>query len=231
MGNSASSAGRAPHDDTVDFGSLVPQGVYTGPRDWNNSIVTQLIIDRKLAPFYRPLEEYEDSWDDDQILAARKEFPDGDGATPDTGVRAETAPPPRPNSSHPSKRSSTLKEPSRNPEAMIYRSAVECPICFLVRRRVITTSQSHLFMTSRSITLPTSIAHGAAIKLSARNALFRLNVLNLPLNILYQSQQLAPTVSKTTLALYIPLQHGELALAQIIMFVNFFTFLLNNRHF
>ena len=58
MGNSSSS-GRGHHDDTVDFGYLTPQGIYTGPRDWNQSIVTQHIIDRKLAPFYRPLEDYE----------------------------------------------------------------------------------------------------------------------------------------------------------------------------
>ncbi|PSS37419.1 hypothetical protein PHLCEN_2v723 [Hermanssonia centrifuga] len=73
MGNSSSS-GRGHHDDTVDFGYLTPQGIYTGQRDWNQAIVTQFIIDRKLAPFYRPLEDYDESWDDDQILAAMKEI-------------------------------------------------------------------------------------------------------------------------------------------------------------
>ena len=64
MGNSASSS-RNAHDETVDHGHLVPQGIYTGPRDWNEQIVAQAIVDRKLAPFYRPLEDYEDDWDDD----------------------------------------------------------------------------------------------------------------------------------------------------------------------
>ncbi|KAJ7172657.1 hypothetical protein C8R46DRAFT_1086775 [Mycena filopes] len=105
MGNSSSSSS-SRHDDSVDYGQLVPQGVYTGPRDWNQSISAQLIIARKLAPFYRPLEDYEESWDDDHILAARKPLPD------------------------PSKRPGLLKEPSK-PEATVYRGAVECPICFL----------------------------------------------------------------------------------------------------
>ncbi|KAK0459579.1 uncharacterized protein EV420DRAFT_1268652 [Desarmillaria tabescens] len=127
MGNSSSSSGRGHHDDTVDFGHLSPQGVYTGPRDWNQAVVSQLICARRLAPFYRPLEDYDESWDDDQILAARKELPDPENA--DQMTRIEAAP----SSNGPktsSKRPSTLKEPAR-PEASVYRGAVECPICFL----------------------------------------------------------------------------------------------------
>nr|GAT43962.1 predicted protein [Mycena chlorophos] len=120
MGNSGSSS-RA-HDESVDFGALVPQaGVYTGPRDWNQSITAQLIIARRLAPFYRPLEDYDESWDDDHILAARKPLPDADNE------QQPPSPPPPPTSK---KRSASLKEPSR-PEAAVYRHAVECPICFL----------------------------------------------------------------------------------------------------
>ncbi|KAJ7063133.1 hypothetical protein C8F01DRAFT_1131671 [Mycena amicta] len=119
MGNSSSSPSGRPHDDSVDYGQLVPQGVYTGPRDWNQSITAQLIIARRLAPFYRPLEDYEDSWDDDHILAARKPLPDSESE--------QQSQPPLPSVK---KRPGTLKEPSR-PEAAVYRNAVECPICFL----------------------------------------------------------------------------------------------------
>ncbi|KAK7015009.1 hypothetical protein R3P38DRAFT_2998936 [Favolaschia claudopus] len=119
MGNSSSSS--RVHDESVDFGQLVPQGVYTGQRDWNQSITAQLIIARRLAPFYRPLEDYEDTWDDDQILAARKPLPDIDGEQP---------PPPPPVPAKTSKRPGALKEPAK-PEATVYRGAVECPICFL----------------------------------------------------------------------------------------------------
>ncbi|KAJ3983128.1 hypothetical protein F5890DRAFT_1414394 [Lentinula detonsa] len=126
MGNSSSSSSRS-HEETVDFGFLIPQGVYTGPRDWNQAIVTQLICARRLAPFYRPLEDYDDSWTDDQILAARKELPDSEGG-PDSASRPE--PLSASSTSSKSKRPNTLKEPSR-PEAAVYRGATECPICFL----------------------------------------------------------------------------------------------------
>lgn len=135
MGNSASSSGRH-HDETVDGGHLTPQGVYTGPRDWNQAVVSQLICARRLAPFYRPLEEYEDSWDDDQILAARTELPAVGPEAHETVTRIEaplSSYSSSPRSSH-NKRPSSLKEPSK-PEAVIYRGAVECPICFLVRAR------------------------------------------------------------------------------------------------
>lgn len=136
MGNSASSS-RSHHDDSVDYGFLTPQGLYTGPRDWNQQIVSQLIIDRRLAPFYRPLEEYEDSWDDEQILAARKVFPEQDAASAEAGTRQDAGgaplPPSRPSSINSPRRPGSLKDPSRIPEAMVYRDAVECPICFLVR--------------------------------------------------------------------------------------------------
>ncbi|KAH9854015.1 hypothetical protein C2E23DRAFT_78575 [Lenzites betulinus] len=126
MGNSASN-GRGHHEDMVDFGHLTPQGIYTGPRDWNQAIVTQLIIERKLAPFYRPLEDYEESWDDDQILAARKEPPESEGGE---SSRAESISSAVTSRGH-QKRPSAVKEPTRNPEAAIYRGAMECPICFL----------------------------------------------------------------------------------------------------
>lgn len=135
MGNSASSAGRSQHEETVDYGYLYPQGVYSGSRDWNQGIVTQLILDRRIAPFYRPLEEYDERWDDERILAARKQLPDNsDVATSESSSRVESSSVSRSNSlGHAaSRRSPTAREFGRIPEAMVYRGAVECPICFLV---------------------------------------------------------------------------------------------------
>lgn len=142
MGNSASSS-RAHTDNSVDYGFLVPQGVYSGNPDWNQQIVAQLIAERRLAPFYRPLEDYDEDWDDDTILAHRKQLPDADvaqSAEPAAaGARAEGngslhSSTSRASSIHPSnKRPGALKEPSRMPEATVYRGAIECPICFLVR--------------------------------------------------------------------------------------------------
>ncbi|KIO17863.1 hypothetical protein M407DRAFT_48571, partial [Tulasnella calospora MUT 4182] len=136
MGNASS---KDRHDDSVDFGALHPQGIYTGPQDWNTEIVGRLIVERKLAPFYRPLEDYEESWDDDQILAARKEPPPP--PLPEPGQASSSghqpAPPPTPVTPHiyrPSSAKSAkaaAKEPQRLSEAKVYHGAVECPICFL----------------------------------------------------------------------------------------------------
>ena len=143
MGNSASSSSyRTHHEDTVvDFGYLTPQGVYSGTKDWKEDVVTQLIIDRKFAPFYRPLEDYDASWDDDQILAARKDPPapaDQDGTAP----RSDAPLPPAKSTHH--KRQSLSKELPRGAEAAIYRDATECPICFLVRHVPCSTVRIHL---------------------------------------------------------------------------------------
>jgi hypothetical protein len=135
MGNSSSSA-RGHHDDTVDFGFLVPQGLYPGPQDWNQAIVAQLIVQRKLAPFYRPLEDYDESWSDEQILASRKERSESP-EMPNNNETAPAIPSSKPDvgssfRSH-GKRPSTHKEVAKFSEVAIYRGAVECPICFLVR--------------------------------------------------------------------------------------------------
>ncbi|KDQ12307.1 hypothetical protein BOTBODRAFT_34594 [Botryobasidium botryosum FD-172 SS1] len=134
MGNTSSSS-RDRHDDSVDLGALTPQGIYTGPQDWNQSVVAQLIIDRKLAPFYRPLEDYEEDWDDDRILAARK-------GEPQPASDGNTTPPhhssPR-SASKSSARPATTRD--RINEAQLYYKAVECPICFLYYPRNINRSR------------------------------------------------------------------------------------------
>ncbi|KAI0818946.1 hypothetical protein BC629DRAFT_1588269 [Irpex lacteus] len=136
MGNTSSS-GRAHQEETVDFGYLTPQGVYTGPRDWNHTIVTQLIVDRKLAPFYRPLEDYEEDWDDEQILAHMKEPQPQEGAEGEgNGTRADAASIVSSSSRTHHKRPSgsareAPREQPKHPELGIYRGATDCPICFL----------------------------------------------------------------------------------------------------
>lgn len=82
MGNTNSSKDRAG-EDTVDFGYLTPQGgLYpSAAQDWNHTVVTQLIVHRKLAPFYRPLEDYREDWDNEQILASQKRPSLQDGAS------------------------------------------------------------------------------------------------------------------------------------------------------
>jgi hypothetical protein len=145
MGNNTSSSGRGHHDDTVDFGFLTPQGEFTGTPDWNQQIVAQLIVERKLAPYYKPLEDYDDSWDDERILAARKKRPEPEETASDgASLRShETSSShhSRPGHSH-SRRPNAKDAVARYSEAWVYKGAVECPICFLVSFLVI-SSMTH----------------------------------------------------------------------------------------
>ncbi|CAG8606461.1 7699_t:CDS:1, partial [Scutellospora calospora] len=61
MGNTI---GRDKGEETVDGGQLVPNGVYKGPQDWDYRSVRKFIIERKLAPFYKGLSDYDESWDE-----------------------------------------------------------------------------------------------------------------------------------------------------------------------
>lgn len=201
MGNSSSASGRGHHDESVDYGFLYPQGIYTGSPDWDQSIVSHLIVARKLAPFYRPLEDYDDSWDDEQILAAKKELPDhSDNSESVTHAQSNKY-----------KRPVVLREPTKA-EAQIYRGAVECPICFLVRpfHNISSIIEADLIIsTIRRI----SIILGVVIKLFALNALFRLSAMNLLLLIWSLNPLHVPIAFKKTLVSYTPHPPGELALA------------------
>lgn len=219
MGNSASSSGRGPHDDTVDFGFLTPQGVYTGQRDWNESIVGQLICERKLAPFYRPLEDYDPSWDDERILAARKEPPNPNGDATES-IRSEASGTSK-HGHH--KRPSNVKDVARSPEAAIYRGAVECPICFLVRPSSLLMSPSLAYYVTvnpparmtptstlafSSITPLISTSHDVAIKPFVPNVLSKSNAPSPPSLISSLIPHAVHIVSKSISVLYILLLDG-----------------------
>lgn len=194
MGNTVSGSRDRSYDDFVDFGSLTPQGIYTGPQDWNQQVVENLIVDRKLAPFYRPLEDYDDSWDDDQILAARKELPislQSSHSESSQGISSSR-------SHHGRSSNKNGKEPFRLSEASIYRGAVECPICFLVSASLCFTIQLFIYKYNSTILL-TSIVLDVVTKLSVQNASFKSNVLSQPPPIWSRNQPLVPTVSKRTL--------------------------------
>ncbi|KAL2015965.1 hypothetical protein VTK56DRAFT_4500 [Thermocarpiscus australiensis] len=62
-------------EEHVDGGFLVTMGVYTAPEDFNKQIVRQLQIERKLAPFWRGLQEFSDKWTEPQIIAAARGLP------------------------------------------------------------------------------------------------------------------------------------------------------------
>lgn len=62
-------------EDNVDGGYLAPYGVYTPYQDYCADIVRRLIVERKLAPFYMPLEDFEEDWDDAKLLEELKKLP------------------------------------------------------------------------------------------------------------------------------------------------------------
>ncbi|KAL8720739.1 MAG: hypothetical protein Q9225_002439 [Loekoesia sp. 1 TL-2023] len=66
---------RSMREEHVDGGYLVTQGVYTGIEDFDKRIVRQLMIERRLAPFWRGLNDYSDSWTENQLIAAAKGLP------------------------------------------------------------------------------------------------------------------------------------------------------------
>nr|POF04124.1 protein sip5 [Quercus suber] len=66
---------RSIREEGVDGGFLVTLGTYTGPEDFNKSIVRQLQIERRLAPFWKGLNDHDDSWTEAQLVAAVRGLP------------------------------------------------------------------------------------------------------------------------------------------------------------
>ncbi|PWW73617.1 hypothetical protein C7212DRAFT_299931 [Tuber magnatum] len=184
---------RSLREESVDGGFLVTQGVYTGVEDFRDKIVRQLMIERRLAPFFKGLSDHDSNWTDVQLVAAVKGLPiPSPSATLsiDGPLRSPTPPrSPGPSdsannliapvatrsrshsytsetSNHSGKNTPTLNlgsrsraktvsiSPPHNPtlasaacpletndpsrivddrpiEAVLYKNAVECPICFL----------------------------------------------------------------------------------------------------
>src|SRR5271168_3024567 len=89
---------------TFDGGSLSPHGIYPGKPDYNPTHVLKYIRERRLAPFYKGLDDYEDDWTDYQLSYFVKEGklpPTLDPPSP-VSVQSATANRPPSNSSTPS---------------------------------------------------------------------------------------------------------------------------------
>lgn len=66
---------RSMREEHVDGGYLVTQGVYVGAEDYNKTTVRQLMIERRLAPFWRGLDDFSKTWAEHQIMAAARGMP------------------------------------------------------------------------------------------------------------------------------------------------------------
>ncbi|KAI1271926.1 hypothetical protein F5Y07DRAFT_326698 [Xylaria sp. FL0933] len=71
---------RSMKEEHVDGGYLVTMGIYTAPEDFSKPAVRQLQIERKIAPFWRGLDDFKDTWAEHQIIAAARglEIPPAD---------------------------------------------------------------------------------------------------------------------------------------------------------
>ncbi|ODV65039.1 hypothetical protein HYPBUDRAFT_153944 [Hyphopichia burtonii NRRL Y-1933] len=55
-------------EESVDGGFLAPFGTYKSNLDYNTDIVRNLVINRRISPFYTPLQDFNDSWTDDELI-------------------------------------------------------------------------------------------------------------------------------------------------------------------
>ncbi|CAG9955811.1 unnamed protein product [Clonostachys rosea f. rosea IK726] len=66
---------RSMKEEHVDGGFLVTLGTYTGTEDYSKTVVRQLLVERKLAPFWRGLNDWSESWTEHQLIAAARGLP------------------------------------------------------------------------------------------------------------------------------------------------------------
>ncbi|KAJ4284898.1 SNF1-interacting protein [Fusarium oxysporum] len=66
---------RSMREEHVDGGYLVTLGTYTGTEDFSKPVVRQLQIERKLAPFWRGLNDWSSNWAEHQLVAAARGLP------------------------------------------------------------------------------------------------------------------------------------------------------------
>ncbi|KAI4762521.1 hypothetical protein E4T52_03972 [Aureobasidium sp. EXF-3400] len=66
---------RSMKEEGVDGGYLVTLGTYVGPEDFNKTVVRQLMIERRLAPFWKGLNDHSDSWTENQLVAVARGLP------------------------------------------------------------------------------------------------------------------------------------------------------------
>lgn len=63
------------YKESVDGGFLAPHGTYKLNLDYNTEIVRNLIIGRKIAPFFTPLQDFDESWTDHELVTLLLQLP------------------------------------------------------------------------------------------------------------------------------------------------------------
>ncbi|KAI9833167.1 MAG: hypothetical protein M1819_003790 [Sarea resinae] len=104
---------RSMREESVDGGFLVTQGVYTGTEDFNKSVVRQLMVERRIAPFWKGLNDHSESWTEHQLVAAVRglPIPAADEIPPDDSPHKTASSDPQTSEPH----SNTLGVPINSP--------------------------------------------------------------------------------------------------------------------
>lgn len=145
MGNNQ---GKNKYEETFDLGRLVPFGVYqSAAQDFDVKAVKKLITERKIAPYYKGLNDVSEI---DTLLAPPMSLPlrqksVSNDSTPSTNSVTSSH---SRNSSTGTSKSRGLKIHSPKKErdsladkvTVLYKSPLECPICFLLYPRNINYS-------------------------------------------------------------------------------------------
>ncbi|USP73925.1 hypothetical protein yc1106_01199 [Curvularia clavata] len=109
---------RSLKEEGVDGGYLVTLGVYTGPEDFSKPMVRQLQIERRLAPFWRGLDDHEDTWTEHQLVEVvnGRPLPAADAIPPEEPPRTNNnlSPAWNPRSSEPNLNKLTVPMGSRS---------------------------------------------------------------------------------------------------------------------
>lgn len=61
--------------ENVDGGFLAPYGTYKLNLDFDTDVVRRLVINRQLAPFYTPLNDFDPSWTSKELLVITSQLP------------------------------------------------------------------------------------------------------------------------------------------------------------
>lgn len=120
--------------ERVDFGTVFPNGLYsTTPQDFDARVLRQLILTKKLSPFY---EGKSQQWMDKSLMTFFAGLGLPEALDQVTATSAETLQHKdrRPRNTCNQNDSVPAEKESVDQLHMLYRDAVECPICFLVSR-------------------------------------------------------------------------------------------------
>lgn len=135
-GNRQAAAALYHQEARIDNGHLVPlSNIYpNAPQDWLHDVVQTLIVQRKIAPFYRGLDDCDGADDNDDENDESSSFDVEAINTALNNVGDEQAK---------KWRRKLYKDADRKAEANMYRKAAECPICFLW---VVARLSCHIFV-------------------------------------------------------------------------------------